>query len=140
MEIKNLYLTDIEKNKFNKVARDNKYSKGEKEMMYSDFISKAQLFVNYCNFLFLNLKNVEFDKVLQDKLEVYTYQFKDIYDKFTVLLDEYFKTNVLKKSIINKKIIDLFLKTPKINIILTDIFPIGRTIKEYDPEEYLGAY
>lgn len=142
MKYNSLNLDETEQTIINVVSRDNKFAMSGTEIIYPQTnIDKLRFFIDSYKFLFSLSKTKSVTIAIQNKIELYLKQFVELYDKANIL---YIKINVNinfgKNSIMNK--IDDFMLAAdeKINSLIAEIFPLGKVIKSFDPDESQGLY
>jgi len=138
MEIKHLELEDSEKNELSRLARESKSLINEREAIYSTSIDRIKIFIDYYLFLSINSKNVVLKLEIRNKIKRYLEQFSELFLKFEELMDKLRRIVYGKNRLIQK--IEFLSKDniSYVEILISDVFPLGKIVKSYDPEGSIG--
>ena len=128
-------LTIPEKDEISKVARSKRYSKDDREILYPiNNVEKAKIFKLSHSFLVSLASNCP-NLVIKNKIETFLKKYDKIIKELLKLLDILEQDFVLHKYIVELKIRNIIIKN---DIIISELiayaFPLGKIIKEFDPD------
>lgn len=136
--INKLDLDSEERDKISKIAQDRRFHYHKDELLYSQDKQKLfEHFVKSYDFLFY-LKESNISEDIKKKIEKYLSQFDDVYNEISIQLNNAYGNEVRKHNFkkesqkLHNKYSDL------IKQIIIDVLPLGRIVKEYDPDEAVG--
>lgn len=141
---KKINLTTEQLNAISKEARSRKFNVKDLDLIYPTTNSDYIIYFCQCyDFLGILIDNLEQDnfKIIR-KVKEFRVQFKELYNQSLKLKNLItFTTSDLSKVIISKKINKFVIENlDEIKIMLNEVFPVGRMVYQYDPNEVVGQY
>lgn len=127
-----------------KTARDIKFKNFKDEFIYPNtYKEKLKSFVKSYRFiqsLHSNLVGIESNQNIVNKLYLYYNQLTNLYNESEFLLNQikpeiHFGNNIVEYKIKNL----VYENNIIINQVIDDIFPIGRVISSYNPDQEVGV-
>jgi len=134
--MKRLSLSGDQLAKIVAIARDYKFASTGQEILYprTDEI-KLDFFIKGYSFIKGLSLNVSIDSTIQELFKEYIKQFEDFYKECISIKASLDSSIEFGKSKAYARLTDFIIKnTDIINTMLLDIYPIGRVVKQFDPE------
>jgi hypothetical protein len=135
--IPTLVLTQEEITKISTVAKDRKFLIKNVEPLYPrSELDKVNYFLDSYRFLAHIATTLERDEAIKKKITEYLGKVTDLYKKLIEMRAKYYNSPAFNKHRLKNKLVDCAID----NILLMDAiidstFPIGRSVKMYNPEE-----
>ena len=136
-----LNLTKEEIEKITHIAKDRKFDSNAVNTIYTE-TEEDKLIVFNKSYRFLGSLSSDFriEENIRKKIISFNDNFKEIYHESIILISKLNEGIFFGLECVKRNISKLYSKnSEKINLLIDEVYPIGKTLRTFNPEEFQGV-